>query len=327
MMNPSLAVIIPCYNNVETIEEAIESALGQAYDGFEVHVCDNGSTDGARERIGKLQHPRLKTRLHEDILPRTDNWNRAYAAGFGADYLVTLHADDRLAPGALRAIAKATRGRPALIHGRFRPVSYDGAAIPGQRFPLSYACQGDDFRELLLLRNIVAVPGVTIRTDVFRAAGGWDPAWNYLQDMELWWRCAELGSTYYTAAHLGDQRAMKHDEPFPRHAAEHLRWAIQKLLTVSSERLHAAALDGLALYTRNLRTELSSKAEPPQALKDALSEATEILSQAPSSPIDASFRQRGLRALLFLRSFGGAFTPRSAPAKTRLAKATAASDA
>ncbi len=142
---PSLAIIIPCYNNVETLAEALDSALAQDYPNFEVHICDNGSTDGSREMIASYSSPLLKPALHRDTVPRTDNWNRAYTAGANADYLVTLHADDRLAPGALRAIGRAAMRHPALIHGRFRQITYEGEPIPGRRFGWSYSNSGDAF--------------------------------------------------------------------------------------------------------------------------------------------------------------------------------------
>lgn len=299
---PSLAIIIPCFNNAETLAEALASALSQDYPAFEVHVCDNSSSDGSREIIEAHASPRLRPALHQDTVSRTDNWNRAYAAGSHADYLVTLHADDRLAPGALQAIGRAAGRRPALVHGRFRQITYEGAPMPGQRFPWSYSNNGEAFRELLLLNNMIAMPGATIRTDVFFEAGCWDPAWQYLQDMELWWRCGELGEVAYVSGLLGEHRAYKQQQALHRHAEEHLRWAAGKLYAAPTPRLRQAAADGLRAYLDRLEVEVVELPEVSANLAEPIKAARMALANGPSPRAHALHRQRLLRALAASRS-------------------------
>ncbi|WP_019508573.1 glycosyltransferase [Pleurocapsa sp. PCC 7319] len=50
-MNPLVSVLIPCHNAERWIEQAITSALNQAYDNTEVIVVDDGSTDNSLEVI------------------------------------------------------------------------------------------------------------------------------------------------------------------------------------------------------------------------------------------------------------------------------------
>lgn len=54
-----LTVVVPCFNEVETIAELLESVLEQPCVG-QVVVVDDGSTDGSVERLKKLQHPKLE---------------------------------------------------------------------------------------------------------------------------------------------------------------------------------------------------------------------------------------------------------------------------
>ena len=46
-----LSVIIPCYNEVKTIESIINAVRASSYDPKEIIVVDDCSTDGAREKL------------------------------------------------------------------------------------------------------------------------------------------------------------------------------------------------------------------------------------------------------------------------------------
>ena len=48
---PSVSVLITCFNYGAYVGEAIESALAQTYENFEMIVCDDGSTDNSCEVI------------------------------------------------------------------------------------------------------------------------------------------------------------------------------------------------------------------------------------------------------------------------------------
>ena len=85
-------LVIPVYNGESTLRPAIESALAQTYDNFEVLVVDDGSTDGSAAIVGEYDDPRL--RLYQQP---NGGLNAARNAGIRegkGDYIGLLDADD-----------------------------------------------------------------------------------------------------------------------------------------------------------------------------------------------------------------------------------------
>jgi len=57
---PKLSICIPTYNQVQFIRPAVESALGQLFDSFEVVVSDNHCTDGTSEYLAGFKDDRMR---------------------------------------------------------------------------------------------------------------------------------------------------------------------------------------------------------------------------------------------------------------------------
>jgi glycosyltransferase involved in cell wall biosynthesis len=95
-VNPKVSIIIPCYNERETILLLLDSILHQTFDpaNLEVVVADGMSEDGTRERIRQFssEHPELSVRLvdnPERIIPAALNKAISVAQG---DVIIRLDA-------------------------------------------------------------------------------------------------------------------------------------------------------------------------------------------------------------------------------------------
>ncbi|WP_029898533.1 glycosyltransferase family 2 protein [Desulfohalovibrio reitneri] len=61
-----LSVIIPCYNEVGTIDGIVEAVRNSPHQDIEIIAVDDGSTDGTRERLRELEGRRIdKVLLHQ----------------------------------------------------------------------------------------------------------------------------------------------------------------------------------------------------------------------------------------------------------------------
>lgn len=62
-LRTSVSVVIPVYNEVNTIEEVISRVLKSGFD-VEVIVVDDGSSDGTRELLRRYIDPRVRVVYH-----------------------------------------------------------------------------------------------------------------------------------------------------------------------------------------------------------------------------------------------------------------------
>jgi glycosyltransferase involved in cell wall biosynthesis len=92
---PKVSVIIPCFNQGEYVDQAVDSVLKQSFQDFEIVIVNDGSTDPFT--ISHLQnYSRQKT-----TVVHTDNQGLAAARNNGirqakSEYILPLDADDKI---------------------------------------------------------------------------------------------------------------------------------------------------------------------------------------------------------------------------------------
>lgn len=178
----SVCVVIPCFNDGATLEEAVRSVRPQER-LEQLVVVDDGSTDKATLEVFRS--------LEADgvTIVRRPNGGLGAARMTGveatdSDYVFCLDADDRLLPGALAALAAALDRDPglALAWGDYRLFgerSWRQETSPDLD-PWQITCQND-------------IPAsVLIRRSALLSAGGWELRGGY-EDWDMLMGLAEHG--------------------------------------------------------------------------------------------------------------------------------------
>ena len=179
---PSVSVIIPCFNYGRFLAEAIESALAQTHAPLEVIVIDDGSTDDSYE-VASRYRPSV-TALTQPNQGLVAVLNRGLHETSG-EYFVILSADDVLQPSYVERLLAALLKRPDAAYA-YSAMEYFGSrsgVFPAK--PFSPA--------LLLAGNYINATALTRRADALEAGGFQPNPENAWEDWDFWLRLLEAG--------------------------------------------------------------------------------------------------------------------------------------
>ncbi len=181
---PTVSVIIPCYNQGQFVDEAVDSVLAQSFNDFEIIVVNDGSSDDLTNRL--LQnYTKEKTRVVFTAnmgLAAARNNGIAVAAG---KYILPLDADDRIESTYLeKAVAILDADSEAgIVYCKARLF---GAVETDWLLP-EYSL------EKMLVDNLIFCSAI-FRRDDWVTAGGYDPGMVYgWEDYEFWLGLIEKG--------------------------------------------------------------------------------------------------------------------------------------
>lgn len=130
------SVVIPVFNRIRTVGDAVKSALSQQCDfPFNVIVVDNHSTDGTSELLEKIASE--NERLIHLVPERNDLgiggcWNLAVHHDLCGEYAVQLDSDDVYSgPDTLMKIVQAFKEQKcAMVVGTYQMTDFDMNPIP-----------------------------------------------------------------------------------------------------------------------------------------------------------------------------------------------------
>lgn len=191
--HPLVSIIIPCYNQAQFLDAAIQSVLDQTYPTIEIIVVDDGSTDATHEHA--LRYPTVHY-LHQDNQGLSAARNTGTRVSHG-EFLVFLDSDDQLLPEAVQTNAEYLQADAKLgfVAGHFRYINTDGSF----QHENERHCIGSDYYVHFLINNFIGMHGaVMYRRAVIEAVGGFDSAMRACEDYDLYLR---ISRTYPIVCH------------------------------------------------------------------------------------------------------------------------------
>ncbi|MGA7935163.1 MAG: glycosyltransferase family A protein [Kovacikia sp.] len=181
---PTVSVIIPCYNQGQYLDEAVGSVFAQTYQSFELIVINDGSTDAATiELLQNYQKPRLKV-IHTENRGPSAARNTGIQQALGR-YILSLDGDDRIQPTYLEKAVPIleSHSNVGIVYAQ---AEFFGAKTGVCELP-TYS-----FPEILLGNMIFSFS--FYRRDDWEKVGGYNENMVYgWEDYDFWLSLIELG--------------------------------------------------------------------------------------------------------------------------------------
>ncbi len=181
---PKVSVIIPAYNRLPMLKEAVDSVLAQDFEDVELIVVDDGSTDGTAEEV-KRYGGRVKLLQHPVNKGVSAARNKGILQARGK-YIAFLDSDDLWVKGKLRIQVTFLEDNPHY------PLCYtDEIWIrKGKRVNpmLKHAKYSGWIFEKCLPLCIISPSSVMIKKALFSKVGLFDEALPVCEDYDFWLR-------------------------------------------------------------------------------------------------------------------------------------------
>lgn len=190
VIKPLVSVVTSVFNDVNNIENAINSVKQQSYSNVEHIIIDAGSTDGTVDVIKKYSTT-LSYWLSEPDSGIYDAWNKALKVAKG-EWILFLGADDLLKPDGIKTMIDVVRRSPIqleyvsgrtelLLNGKLLRIT--GGPWEWRKFR-NYVCTGHI--------------GAIHNRSLFLRYGEFDSNFRIVGDYEFLLRSGKLLKTGYT---------------------------------------------------------------------------------------------------------------------------------
>lgn len=206
MTEPLVSIIVPAYNAAETLRDTLGSVAAQTFRDFELIAVDDGSVDATPAVLAGCarQWPWLK-HVRQANAGVAAARNAAIAESRGR-YVALLDADDIWKPDklALQMAVFADKPEVAFVFADHVEVR-DGVASPRSMFEQRAPARGWILPRLFM-NSFIQTSTAVIRKDALLAVGGFNAAQRLNEDIDLWYRLAEVYPFDYVDKVLVERR-------------------------------------------------------------------------------------------------------------------------
>ena len=217
---PRVSFVIPVYNAVDYLEQAVDSARKQTFADVEVVCVDDGSTDGSDALLEFIAaddgRVRVVRQANSGVAAAL---NRGVAEARG-ELVARMDADDVTVPERIAKQVAFLDAHPevACVGSRQRYIDPAGTVWGESEQPTDH----DDIERLLLGGWGAAIqhPSATFRKAAFEAIGGYRKEYESVEDLDLFLRLATVGRLANLPDLLLDYRLHHGSATFRKHARQ-----------------------------------------------------------------------------------------------------------
>lgn len=187
-----ISIVMPTYNGMEYLKQAVDSVLAQTYQVWELLISDDCSRDGTRQFLAGLRDPRIKVHLQPTNLNIFGNLNFLFAQASGEITQILCQDDYFIDEGALERLSEEWSALPPevaflrsnhMLDANSNLSRFEASVLPSIVKPE----QSD-----LLFFIFGCIPGnlsnVSVRTKAVQDAGWFRTDLPYAGDFEFWSR-------------------------------------------------------------------------------------------------------------------------------------------
>ena len=193
MSNPRVSVVMPVYNAERYLRPAVESVLAQTYDDFELVAVDDGSKDSSLAILKdyEAKDPRVKivSRPNTGIVGALNDGILAS----GGDLIARMDSDDISLPPRLAKQVAFLDSHPqhVLVGSQVMLIDPEGSDLCPKR-DTEYTHEAIDDAHLNHRWPLVH-PTIMVRKSALQRIGGYRTKYQWLEDLDLFLRLAEVG--------------------------------------------------------------------------------------------------------------------------------------
>lgn len=187
-MTASVSVVLPTFNGVRYIAEAIESALAQSVPAHEIIVVDDGSTDDTEAVVRRFGD---KVRyIRQNNKGASGAYNTGIAAATGTHIAFLEHDDIWLPEKTARQLSAFTEGND--IGMVFSPVVLIEDGVPSKRDHIDPQFGGGEycFADFFKRNRVLNCSSVMLKRAALEEVGGFREDLRLAFDYDLWLRVA-----------------------------------------------------------------------------------------------------------------------------------------
>jgi len=219
MTTPLISICVPAFKAEKHLAETLESVRAQTLADWEMIVTEDGSKDATESIVRAFAQtvPQQVTYHRHDPnrgLPATRNHGISLARG---TWIALLDSDDLWTTDHLESFAsRIARNDADLVHAGSLLFDSDTGRELETRAPSAEETAGFPL-SLYVGRYIIQPSSVLLRKELWEKVGGFNPDFRYVEDREMWLRCARAGGRFAYTGKI-TCRYRKHGAALSRHS-------------------------------------------------------------------------------------------------------------